>query len=96
MATVIGRQRKWIGQIYERRLPPWREEWRVKRTRGRPRRMLLDLLVTDGYRKLKEEALHREEWRHWTLEPSPKAENLNKSSVAIDSKANILPLPVLW
>jgi len=32
-----------------------------KKTRGRPRQMMLDWVITDGYGKLKEEAKQREE-----------------------------------
>lgn len=33
-----------------------------KRMGGRPRQMLLDWMMVDGYGKLKEEVQHREEW----------------------------------
>jgi len=41
---------------------------RGKTTSGRPRQMMLDWMMADGYGKLKEEAQQREEWQHHTLE----------------------------
>ena len=44
------------------------ERMEGKRTRGRPRRMLVDWMMKYDYSKLKERAGHRVEWRHWTYE----------------------------
>jgi len=41
-----------------------------KRGRGRPRQELMDWMIEDGYRKLKEKPLHREEWSCWTFGPA--------------------------
>lgn len=64
-------QRDWIGRMTRLdwshdeiglsqdniELPPKNLSWRVgKRTSGRPQWKLLDKMVMDGYRKLKEEA----------------------------------------
>jgi len=37
--------------------------------------MMLDWMMVEGYKKLKEEALQQEEWRRQTSEPASKAEN---------------------
>lgn len=36
-----------------------------KRTRGKPRVMLLDWKMKYSYSELKERAQQRDEWRHW-------------------------------
>jgi len=36
--------------------------------RGRPRKIMLDRIMVEGDRKLKEEAQQREEWRRQTFE----------------------------
>ena len=41
-----------------------------KRSRGRPRQMMLDRMMVEGYRQLKEQAQQLEEWRRQTFEPA--------------------------
>jgi len=49
-----------------------------KRSRARPRQTMLDWMMVEGHRKLKEEAQQREEWRCQTFEPACKAEKQKK------------------
>src|SRR6218665_1329100 len=66
--TIRKRQRKWIGHILrgDSLLRTVMEgKMKGKKRRGRPRWMLLDLMMTDRYGKLKE-TQQREEWRRHT------------------------------
>jgi hypothetical protein len=65
--TIRERQRRWIGHVLRgdsllRTIIEGKMEG--KRTPGRPRQMMLDWLMKDGYRRLKERTQNREEWRH--------------------------------
>src|SRR6218665_3179123 len=66
-------QRNWMrhimrGDSLQREIINGRMEG--KRGRGRPRQTLLDWMMSEEYRKLKEEAQHRETWNHWRSEPA--------------------------
>ena len=41
-----------------------------KRSKGRPRQLMLDWMMVEGYKKQKEETQQREEWRRQTFEPA--------------------------
>lgn len=61
------------------------EEWRAREREEERRRMLLDGMLTDGYKNPKEEAYRREEWFHLDVWNSPRVENSEK-------KRSCLPL----
>ena len=71
-----------------------------KKTRGRPRQMMLNWMMADDYGKVKEEAQQREQWQHHTLEPSYETEKHNKIGLQSSAfkkttlflKRKILPL----
>ena len=67
--TIKTRQKKWIGHTLrgESLLKTVIEGKMLgKRSRGRPRQMMM----VEGYRKLKDQAQQREEWRRQTFEPA--------------------------
>ena len=71
--TIRQRQHRWIGHILRRNtLLGDIIEGRLegKKTRGRPRKMILDWMMTKGYRDLKNKVQNREEWRQWRFEPA--------------------------
>ena len=68
--TIRGRQKNWICHILRgdsllRTVLEGRMEG--KRTRGRPRTMLLDWMMdkTENYQHVKEKARNGEAWHHW-------------------------------
>ena len=73
ITTLRERQKNWIGHILRgdsllREIIEGRMEG--KRTRGRPRQMMLGWMMTDGYNGLKKRAQQRDYWRHWKSEPA--------------------------
>src|SRR6218665_3293591 len=75
LLTIIRtRQRNWMGHIIrgdslQREIIEGGLEG--KRGRGIPRQKLLDWMMSEGYRKLKEEIQHRETWSHWRSTTGP-------------------------
>jgi len=63
--TIKCRQKKWNGHTLrgESLLKTVIEGKMLgKRSTGRPRQMMLDWMLVEGYRRLKEEPQQREEW----------------------------------
>ena len=75
IGIIRSRQRNQLGLIMRgdsllRTIIEGRMEGKKKR--GRPRMMLLDWMLKKDYRKSKEKAGDRGEWRQWTYEPAQK------------------------
>jgi len=74
LLTIIRtRQRNWMGHVMTGdSLPREIIEGRMdcKWGRRRPRKKLLDWMMSEEYSKLKEEAQHRETWNHWRSGPA--------------------------
>ena len=73
MDIIRTRQKNWIGHILrgnslQREIMEGRMEGR--RQRGRPKQILKNCMMEDGYWKLKEKAQHPEEWSRWTFGPA--------------------------
>jgi len=54
-----------LGFVLELQRYEFRGKKEGKKERIRPRSMLLDLMIKEDHRKLKDRAKHRGEWRHW-------------------------------
>ena len=71
--TIRKRQKTWMGHIMrgDSLLREIMEgQLKGKRTRGRPRNMLLDWMMEKDYKDLKERAMNRNEWRNWNTKPA--------------------------
>src|SRR6218665_1159486 len=82
ICTIKTRQKTWIGHTLrgESLLKMVTKGKRLEKgSRGRRRQMMLDWMILERYKKLKEEVQQCEEWRHQTFEPALKAENQKKN-----------------
>ena len=71
--TIKIRQKNWVGHLLrgdslQKEIIEGRLEG--KRCRGRPRQKLLDGMMEEGYRELKDMAQQREKWKHWMFGPA--------------------------
>jgi len=97
ITTLRERQKNWIGHILRgdsllREIIEGRMEG--KRTRGRPRQMMLGWLMTDGYRELKKRAQQRVYWRHWKLEPAERQSSKRKKDEDIQVTSASIAQPI--
>ena len=72
-STTIKKRRNWLGHINERRLSSKNYNRGKNGRENEKRKTENDVTGLDdegSYRKLKERAGHRGEWRHWTYEPA--------------------------
>ena len=78
LETIIKRKKNWIGHIIREEgllLDVMEGRMDGKRTRGRKRLGMLDLLEEGNYVEMKERAKDREAWRNWMPRTCLRAEN---------------------
>lgn len=78
VTKIVNRKKNWIGHVLRgdgllRDVMEGRMEG--KRTRGRPRKNMLEELMEDGYERMKRNAQNRSAWREWVPRTCQVAEN---------------------